>query len=90
MTQALTPFTKRIEFQRNDWIMVYHGQDILRREFFCFIRCGLEGYTKMQNDFYNKTPALPAGYGQVIYKDYLPQPDEKAQAYLENWIKQNS
>lgn len=88
--QAVIPFTQRIELEKNDYIMTYRACDKYGQDFFCYIKCDLQGYTKMQNDFLNKTAALPASYGEVIYTDFIKDPDAKAQEFLENWSAQNS
>jgi len=91
MTQGYAlNFAKKIEFGKNDKVMTYYGttasKDSRGEEFFCYIRCGLAGYRQMQDDFLHQTPALPETYGEVIYRDSIPEPDEKAIEFLNNWV----
>jgi hypothetical protein len=83
------PFTTKIDLQKNDYIMVYRGQNAIKINFFCYIRCNMEGYTKLQNDFKNKISDMPSSYGEVIYYDEIENPDIKAEEFLENYL-QNS
>lgn len=85
MAEVLIPFTKRIEFETKDWVMTYRARDQYGRDFFCYIRCDIDGYTKMQTDWLNKKTAEPSSYGTVIYTDYLKDPDDKAKKFLESW-----
>lgn len=90
MSGSQLKFAERIELEKNDYVMIYRATDLYGQDFFCYIRCGLEGYSKMQNDWMNKTQALPSSYGEVIYRAFLKDPDAKAQAFLDNWYAENS
>ena len=81
---------ENISFEKQDNIQLYYGINALKEEFFCYIRCNKTGYKKMQEDYLNKASAKPEEYGQVIYKDYLAEPDDKAKEFLEKYLQQNS
>jgi len=90
MTQSYTPtFAEKVKFGKTDKVMVYYGKNGLGEVFFCYIRCGLEGYKKMKEDYLNQASALPSSYGEVIYKDTIPEPDEKAKAFLKKYLAEN-
>lgn len=90
MPAAYTPtFAEKVAFGKEDKIMVYYGRNGLGAEFFCYIRCGLEGYRKMKDDYLTKASVLPESYGDILYKDYLPEPDEKAKAFLKAWLAEH-
>lgn len=44
----------------------------------------------MFRDYETETPRNITEYGEVIYTDFLSEPDEKAKSFLENWIKENN
>lgn len=90
MTNVYTPsFAEKVKFGKNDSIMTYYGRNGLGVDFFCYIRCDFNGYRKMQDDYLNKNYAKPESYGSIIYKDYIPEPDEKAKEFLKNWLAEN-
>ena len=78
-------FAEKVKFGKGDRVMAYFGKNSFGLEFFCYIRCDLDGYRKMQDDFLNNISATPETYGEVIYKDFIPEPDEKAKEFLKNW-----
>lgn len=43
----------------------------------------------MQEDYQNKLADTPESYGEVIYKDFSPEPDEKAKEFLKKWLVEN-
>lgn len=81
------PFAKRVEFEKNDSVMVYRAKDAKGRDFFCYIRCKLEGYKKMHEDFETRTAGKPSDYGEIIYRDFLKDPDQKAKDFLAEYLK---
>jgi hypothetical protein len=82
-------FAEKVRFGKLDNVMTYFGKNGLGKDFFCYIRCGLEGYKTMLEDFDNKITANPAVYGDIIYKDFIAEPDEKAKNFLEKWLAEN-
>ncbi len=91
MTAPYTPtFAEKVKFGKKDSIMTYYGKNGLGEQFFCYIRCGLDGYKKMQEDFASKAFAAPESYGEIIYKDYILEPDNKAVDFLKNWLAENN
>jgi hypothetical protein len=92
MSQILyTPtHAEKLSFEKNDNVQLYYGIEHTGEKFFCYIRCNLQGYKKMQEDFFNKKAAYPEEYGEIIYKDTIPSPDSKAKAFLADYLKNNS
>ena len=89
MTTKYTPtFAEKVKFGKKDSIMTYFGKN-WHGVFFCYIRCELDGYRKMQEDYQNKIADTPESYGEVIYKDFSPEPDEKAKEFLKKWLVEN-
>ena len=88
---AFTPsYTDRARLEKNFYIQTFYGVTSELQNFFCYIKCDMEGYRKMQNDFLNQISARPAAYGEVIYIDDIPEPNEKAKLFLQNWLKRNN
>ena len=83
-------FAEKVWFGKNDKVVTYRASNSCGVDFFCYIRCGLAGYKKMQDDFLNKISDTPQSYGEVLYKDYLPDPDEKAREFLAIWARENN
>ena len=83
-------FAEKVNFEKNDYIQIYYGRNSLGVDFFYYIRCNIEGYKKMKEDYLNKIVTNPESYGEIIYKDQLSEPDEKAKTFLANWLKNNS
>jgi hypothetical protein len=85
-----TTLVEKVQFGKNDTVMTYYAQNSASSPFFCYIRCELAGYKKMHNDFLNKIFATPESYGEVIYKDNVHTPDEKAKEFLRIWAEENN
>lgn len=78
-------FAEKVKLGSGKNIVTYYGKNLLGESFFCYICCGFDGYGKMKNDFLNKNYSNPEAYGEIIYRDNLPEPDEKAKEFLKNW-----
>jgi len=84
-TQYAPSFAEKVKFGSGESIVTYFGKSLLGASFFCYIRCNIDGYRRMKADFLKKNYAKPEAYGEVVYRDYLPEPDEKAKDFLKNW-----
>ncbi len=80
-------FAEKLSFSRGDNVVVYKAKNMLDMPFFCYIRCGLDGYKRLKYDYEAKVFSTPDSYGEVIYRDNIPEPDDKAKKFLENWLK---
>ncbi len=91
MITSFTPtFAEKISFGKTDKVMVYYGKNGLGDDFFCYIRCGLAGYAKMKNDYLTETSAYPEDYGEILYQDFISEPDEKAKEFLKKFLAENN
>lgn len=82
-------FTERVKLkQGNDLIMTYRGQ-VMGVDFFAYIKCTEHGVKLMYSDYETSTPRALDEYGEVIYKDNITNPDEKAQKFLQEYIASN-
>lgn len=70
-------------------IMTYRAKDESGGDFFCYIKCNYDGYQKINHDYLDKKSAVPSTYGEVLYADYLVDPDEKAKNFLADWLAKN-
>jgi hypothetical protein len=50
----------------------------------------LDGYKKMLADQEAKPFVKPEIYGEVIYKDFIAEPDAKAKEFLNKWLAENN
>ncbi len=66
--------------------MTYRAKSAEGQDFFAYILCNKEQVIAMKSDFAAKRAATPESYGEVIYADFLPDPDEKAKAFLAAWL----
>lgn len=79
-------FTEKVKFSGRDCIITYFGKNFLGENFFCYIRCNIDGYRKMKDDFTGKSYRNPTDYGEIIYRDNISEPDKKAKEFLKNWM----
>lgn len=70
--------------------MLYRAINGDGRRFFAYIVCELNGYNKMLKDHElgAKIDDLRQ-YGEVIYIDFIAEPDQKAQAFLEKYLAEH-
>ena len=66
--------------------MAYYGVNMLGEKFFCYIRCGLDGYKRMHLDYINNISASPEHYGEVLYRDNIEKPDAKAEKFIQEYF----
>ncbi|MEZ5691060.1 MAG: hypothetical protein R3D71_05290 [Rickettsiales bacterium] len=80
-------FAEKVKFGSGESVVTYYGKNLLGESFFCYIRCDMDGYKKMKEDFLGKRHRNPESYGKIIYRDNIPEPDEKAREFLRTWEK---
>jgi endoglucanase Acf2 len=83
-------FTDLIKISNNESIVRYNATLTDGRSFFAYIKCNSTGAKLMFQDYETLTKRSITEYGEVIYTDFLSEPDEKAKSFLENWIKENN
>ena len=83
------PFTDLIKISHNKSVMTYYGTSFDGRDFIAYIVCTPETAKLMYRDFSDKTSRAIAEYGEVIYKDFVSEPDDKAKDFLADYIKNN-
>ena len=83
-------FAELVKLKDNDLVMTYKGTTPEGENFFAYILCNQNQVSLMRGDFQNKISRPLTEYGEVIYFDYLPEPDEIATEFLANWTAENS
>lgn len=82
-------FTERVKLNAgNDLIMTYRGQ-VAGQDFFAYIKCNEKGVKLMREDWETSTPRQLDEYGEVLYRDNIVDPDEKALEFLKNYLAEN-
>lgn len=79
-------FADRTSLEKHDYIQIYHGLSAIGERFFCYILCNRDGFTRMNQDYLDEVAADPASYGEIIYRDNIPEPDDKAVQFLEKYL----
>ncbi len=84
-------FTEKLKLEGKKTLMLYRGRTVeTGREFIAYIVCDKEKAVKMYDD-YDKSQKVDTieEYGEVVYVDYIPDPDQKALDFIEEWKKEN-
>lgn len=79
-------FSEKITLETSDLVMIYRARGKDERDFFAYVFCDKDGVIAMKKDYAENQPGAPEQYGEVIYSDYITDPDEKARAFLKNWL----
>lgn len=83
-------FTEQIKLRGgSDIITTYRGQ-VADVEFFAYIQCNKTGLELMRSDFQQGTARSMEEYGEVLYKDAISDPDEKAEQFLQQFLAENA
>lgn len=80
-------FTERAKLEKEDLIVVYRGIDDSGQSLFAFVLCNAQGISKMRADCEERQTSSLGVYGKVLYLDYLAEPDEAAEQYLCDFVK---
>ena len=57
---------------------------------FSYVKCDRAGVEKMRKDYENNVAVSDLSvYGEVLYRDNIKDPDEKAKAFLRQWLADN-
>ena len=84
----MTNFARLIAKQLNSKVILYRATTKDGQDFYAYIRCNEKQARKMKQDFLEKTPCRDvADYGEVIYKTFGKNPDEKAKNFLSEYLK---
>jgi hypothetical protein len=82
-------FVEEYILSNSNLVMTYRAVDERSRDFFAYISCGREGVVKMKQDYTDQKSRAARDYGEVIYADFLKDPDEKAVEFLKKWVSEN-
>ena len=80
-------FVERIKFEKENSIIIYRGKNHVNQAFFAYILCDKNGLAKMRADHAGNITAQLNSYGKVIYGDDIADPDEKAEEFLGEFVK---
>jgi hypothetical protein len=68
-------------------VMLYRGKDMQGRDFFAYLDCPPEGLARLREDEEGASAMHDlAEYGDVIYLDFIAEPDAKAQTFLARYF----
>ncbi len=82
-------FTERVKLNAgNDLIMTYRGQ-VGGQDFFAYIKCEEAGVKMMRGDYEDAVARKIEEYGEVIYRDNVKDPDEKAVQFLQDYLAES-
>jgi hypothetical protein len=82
-------FTDKILLESNNAVVTYHAKNGLGVDIFAYILCDAKQLAKMREDYSISKVMDMYEYGEVIYKDFIPEPDEKAKTFLKEYLKTN-
>ena len=84
-------FVEKYTLVKDITIALYRGISQSNRHFFAYLQCSNGGLALLKADEKHQAePKYISDYGYVIYMDFLPEPDSKAQEFLENYIRESS
>jgi hypothetical protein len=84
------PFTELIKISGGKSVMIYSGVDGFGASFFAYIICTPDKAKLMFSDYENGIKRQLFFYGNPIYIDFIPEPDEKAKEFLQKYLAENS
>ena len=83
-------FTEQVKLKQcGKLVILYHGIDAAAKSFFVYFLSDARQVAMMREDYVNNTARVITEYGEMLYSDYLPAPDEKAVNFLNNWIAES-
>ena len=85
----MIPFKDLIRTSNNKSVMAYYGTDTNKRDFFAYIICDPQAAKRMYHNYQTRTQDKISDYGEVIYKDYISEPDDKAKEFLKKYLADN-
>ncbi len=82
-------FTERVKLKQGNDLIVTYRAGVLGMHFFAYIKCTEQGVKLMREDYESGTPRDPSEYGEIIYRDNIRDPDEKAKTFLKNYLAES-
>jgi hypothetical protein len=82
-------FVEKVKLQNSKLVMTYRARDHEGRDFFAYIFADKDGVERMKKDYFDQKAGAAKDYGEVLYADYLKDPDEKARDFLKKWLEEN-
>jgi hypothetical protein len=80
-------FVEKVAMGQGDSIMLYRGVTMSGKNFFAFLRCDRKGMDKLKQDSMHSEARDLNEYGEVIYMDFLSDPDKKAEEFLALYLR---
>lgn len=81
-------FTEKLKLGDSEQVMLYQGITSELQPFFAFLRCDRRGIERLHQDFEAQAKDVDINsYGQVIYLDFKAEPDDKAEGFLQAYMK---
>lgn len=82
-------FVEELKLKDSKLIMTYRARDERGEDFFAYVFCDKEGVINMKRDYISQKSGAAKDYGEVLYADFIKDPNEKARLFLKNWLKEN-
>ena len=83
-------FVENLKLETADLVMTYRAKTPEGKDFFAYILSNKEQVKTMKRNYAESKAVPPIYYGQVLYLDYLVDPDQKAKDFLKNWLAKNN
>jgi hypothetical protein len=80
-------FVEKLALGDNDSIMLYRGVTLSGKNFFAYLRCDKQGVEKLRRDYMAPGARDLNMYGEIIYMDFLAEPDARAEDFLLRYLK---
>jgi hypothetical protein len=82
-------FIEKIKLQDSKLVLLYQGKNKQGRAFFAYFLCDAAQVRLMREDVAAGNSRVISEYGEMLYSDYLPEPDENATIFLREWAEEN-
>lgn len=82
-------FVEKVKLQTSKLVMTYRAKDERGEDFFAYILCDKKGVEQMKQDYIDQKAGAAKDYGEVLYADFVKDPDDKAKAFLRKWLEEN-
>lgn len=89
VSERLLSSVETLKLRTSKLIMTYRARDERSNDFFAYILSDEAGVRRMKSDFLGQIAGAAKDYGEVIYADFVKDPDDKAKDFLKKWLKKN-
>lgn len=84
-------FASVIRQKAQSSVVLYRAVSKDGEDFYAYIRCNEKQYHKMKSDFMTRAACKDvADYGEVVYTGFGKEPDEAAEKFLAEYLKDNN